>query len=86
MDIYSERAHLLALLAEHYAADIYQDPDEEQGFSNVLALKINDRWLTWHISDSDLHLFPSINRSSTSLWDGHTTEEKYQHIADIVSG
>jgi len=80
MDCYTERAHLLALLTRKENAAIYTDPDGEEGFTNVLALNAGGRWLTWHIADTDLPLFANVMRLPYSLWDGHTTEQKYAHI------
>jgi len=86
MDCYSERAHLLAILARDHVAYLYQDTDEEPGFQTVIAIDINNRWLTWHLADADLHLFPNVTELSPSLWDGHTTDEKYAFIAAYVTG
>jgi hypothetical protein len=86
MDCYSERAHLLAILARDHVAYLYTDPDEEAGYQHVLAIDIDNRWLTWHLADADLHLFPNVAPISLSLWDGHTTNDKYAYIARFVRG
>ena len=86
MDCYTERAHLLALLAKNNYACVYQDAEGEEGFKNVIALGIDGRWLTWHVSDSDMHLFVDVPTIPFSIWDGHTTAEKYVHILDYVQG
>lgn len=82
MDCYTERAHLLALLTMTRPARFYIDPEGEEGFTHVLAIGVNSRWLTWHISDADLPLFHRVPMVNSSMWDGHTTEEKYEHIRD----
>jgi hypothetical protein len=83
---YRERAHLVALLAAMtdgavitYASDV-----EEPGWQ-IVYLTIGGRQCSWHISPRDADLFQHVERVGAldvrALWDGHTTEEKYQHIA-----
>lgn len=84
---YTERSHLLALLAERYTAWFYTDPEEERGFQNVLQLTINGKQCSWHISDEDMPLFDPLNLmryDNSPMWDGHTTEEKYANIRDAI--
>lgn len=87
LDCYTERAHLLALLAAHLNARTYEDEEGEEGFRNVVAIRINGRWLCWHIADKDMYLFrpncPHWEQGST-LYDGHSTEEKYEHIRQYI--
>ncbi len=84
MDCYTERSYLLALLAAEHPALLYIDPEGEEGFVHVLAIEVGGRWLTWHIADDDMALFSRIPLSSESVWDGHTTEEKYKYIWDAL--
>jgi hypothetical protein len=38
--------------------------------------------LSWHIHDSHLPFFDHVERGNGKRsWDGHTTEEKYQRLA-----
>ena len=84
MDVYSERSHLLALLASDKTAYVYDDPEGEEGFKTVVAIRLNGRFLCWHIADADTYLFTGVHRIKDGLWDGHTTEEKYEDIREYV--
>lgn len=86
MNCYTERAHLLALLAHHYEAVGFEPDDAEEGFSRGLALCVRGKWLTWHLSDEDLPLFDHVPFDESFVWDGHTTEEKYAHIRALIEG
>lgn len=83
IDIYSERAHLLALLALAYPAVLFVPGDAEPGHSHGLCLFIDGKQCTWHLADKDLRLFRWLDVEPL-IWDGHTTEEKYAWIARSV--
>ena len=86
MDCYTERAHLLALIARTWLAHLYIDPDAESGFKTVCAVWIADRWVGWHIADSDTALFQGIPVvPAEGMYDGHTTEQKYEHIRNVIN-
>lgn len=81
--LYTDRAHILALLALHYTSYIaYSDADEPD--YAVLTLETPHGQMTWHIHARDLELFPHVRRSEPVLaahaYDGHTTEEKHARI------
>ncbi|MCC7375406.1 MAG: hypothetical protein IT581_12195 [Verrucomicrobiales bacterium] len=40
--------------------------------------------VSWHFHDSQAHLFSDIPRGSVK-WDGHTTEEKYRRLGEIIA-
>jgi hypothetical protein len=84
VDIYAERAHLLALLSRHYPAELVLATDPEPGFNVVLNLYIDGKQCGWHLSDDDLWLFERVTRYAFPNYDGHTTEEKYAHIAAVA--
>ena len=86
MNCYTERAHLLALLAVQFTSRVYEDQGGEGGFRNVVAIRINGCWLCWHIADEDMHLFHDCERwnQESTLYDGHSTDEKYAHIRKYV--
>lgn len=77
MTCYQERAHLLALLAAIYPSHGYVPDDAEPGFTQVLCIHFPWGQATWHIADSDRHLFTHVELT-TSDYDGHTTAEKYE--------
>lgn len=83
--VYAERAHLVAYLATQYpAAMAYNDPAEPDW--PVLYIDSPKGQLTWHISPDDLWLFAHVpvKREDMPRWDGHSTEEKYQRLRDLV--
>lgn len=80
MNIYRERAHLLALIARDHLACIYTPSDAEPGFENAIAILIDTTWCSWHLSDDDMDLFDEVKRNREFVWDGQTTEEKYDVI------
>ncbi|MFI2632597.1 hypothetical protein ACH5A2_19695 [Streptomyces collinus] len=83
---YRERAHLVALLAAMTDdAVITYAPDIEEPGWQIVYLTIGGQQCSWHIAPRDAELFEHVERVGAldvrALWDGHTTEEKYQHIA-----
>lgn len=87
IDIYSERAHLLAVLSRAYPSRAFTDHNGEQGFDFVVAVNLYNggKWWCWHVSDRDKHLFDHVSYGP-SVYDGHSTEDKYAAIAEYVKG
>ena len=88
MDIYRERAHLVANLAAQYPSVLaHSDPDEPDW--PVLTLDTPAGQLTWHINASDVDLFgrvPVVDAADPrAAWDGHTTEEKYARLRALTA-
>jgi hypothetical protein len=88
MDCYTERAHLLALLACYFPAHLCPATDPEPGFTNVVCIHVTGTQCAWHIADTDLPLFAHLEWVPNH-YDGHTTERKYEliaaHIEDMNS-
>ncbi|MCG0066277.1 hypothetical protein L0F81_23800 [Streptomyces tricolor] len=83
---YRERAHLVALLAAMTdGAVITYAPDVEEPGWQIVYLTLGGQQCSWHIAPRDADLFEHVERVGAldvrALWDGHTTEEKYTHIA-----
>ncbi|MGY0023725.1 hypothetical protein ACVHNB_32745 [Streptomyces sp. YJ-C3] len=83
---YRERAHLVALLAAMTSdAVIAPAPDVDEPGWQIAYLTIGDRQASWHISPRDAELFAAVEHVEAddprAQWDGHTTDEKYEHIA-----
>jgi hypothetical protein len=83
---YRERAHLVALLAALTDdAVITYAPDTDEPGWQIVYLTLGGRQCSWHIAPRDAALFAHVERVGAldvrALWDGHTTEEKYAHIA-----
>jgi hypothetical protein len=87
-DVYRERARLVALVAKLYPAVIaYSDPNEPEW--PVIYMAAPTGQLSWHLSQSDLDLFPHVPvvepDDPRAQWDGHTTHEKYLRIGRLIS-
>lgn len=80
---YRERAHLVALLAAHYPAELHEDPDDE-GWA-IIYVKLPTGQASWHLSPQDQDLFPHVRYGGMFEWDEHTTEEKYRRIREHTS-
>ncbi|MFI1701986.1 hypothetical protein ACH419_39400 [Streptomyces bobili] len=87
---YRERAHLVALLAAMTdGAVITYAPDIEEPGWQIVYLTLGGHQCSWHIAPRDADLFQHVERVAAldvrALWDGHTTEEKYERIAAWTS-
>jgi hypothetical protein len=81
IDIYRERAHLVAHLARTHEAHWSVDPDEPDW--PVICVHTPAGQLAWHIAASDLDLFPPGLPTRPSDWDGHSTAEKYTRLGEL---
>lgn len=87
---YRERAHLVALLAALTDdAVITYAPDTDEPGWQIVYLTLGGQQCSWHIAPRDAELFQHVERVGAldvrALWDGHTTEEKYAHIAKLTA-
>jgi hypothetical protein len=87
---YRERAHLIALLAAMTRrAVITPAEDVEEPDWQIIYLSIGGRQASWHIAPRDADLFQHVkhvdSNNPLTIWDGHTTEEKYRRIADHIA-
>lgn len=81
--VYRERAHLVAALAARWPA--VRTPMDADGYS-VVYIDSPAGQLSWHIHQADIGLFRHVALTGTppeQLWDGHSTEEKYQRVASL---
>lgn len=82
MNVYRERASLVAYLAKLFPSTIgLTDPNEPDW--TVVTIESPEGQLCWHISVDDLDLFNHVERSLDASWDGHTTEEKYERLSRL---
>lgn len=80
--LYRERARLVAFLAASYPAEVWTDTDA--GW-DVVAVNTPVGQMSWHIADADMDLFAHITqRSDEDHYDGHTTEQKYERLAELT--
>ena len=94
MDVYRERAHLLAYLASLTASGLVHNADPDEPEWPVLFVETAHGQMSWHIAPADVGLFDHVTQYDAKssvwhpTWDGHTTEEKYgrltAHTAAIV--
>jgi hypothetical protein len=87
-DVYRERACLVALVAALYpSVRAYSDPHEPEW--SVVYVDSPAGQLSWHIAENDLDLFEHVEFVPTvhprAQWDGHTTEEKYRRLGEVVA-
>lgn len=74
---------LLAVLGRHPDSD----PAWENDWRNIVYIELpNGEQLSWHIHDSELHWFSRLEKRPDYVWDGHTTEEKYERLLRFVAG
>lgn len=80
MDVYSERAHLVALLAKIFPSWVGTDPSEPDW--PVVYIQLPTGQCSWHISPDDWQdLFAHLELSPDGpAWDNHSTSEKYRRI------
>jgi hypothetical protein len=85
---YRERAHLVAWLAAEYPSVIAPAPDVDEPGWQIVYLAVDGAQMSWHISPRDADLFALISHvradDPRAQWDGHTTEEKYQRIRELI--
>ncbi|MFE3461381.1 hypothetical protein ACFXKD_27875 [Nocardiopsis aegyptia] len=87
MDVYRERAHLVAHLAsQHPAVLAYSDPDEPAW--PVITVSTPAGQMTWHLSPDDLDLVAHVPVVSAddprAAWDGHDTATKYERLRALT--
>jgi len=87
---YRERAHLVALLAAMTpGAVIAPALDVDEPGWQIAYLTIGGRQCSWHISPRDVEFFAHVEHVQAddlrAQWDGHTTDEKYEHIQRTAS-
>lgn len=80
--LYSERAHLVALLAHDYKG-AWQDDPENPGWILVYA-DLPTGQVSWRIHPEDKPLFENLRFAPDIVWDGHSTETKYGRIREAI--
>lgn len=79
---YADRARLVALDTAIYPTTSNTDPAWPDW--RVVYLNTPAGQLSWHIHPQDLHLFDHVPYDPDTVWDGHTTPEKNERIADLT--
>lgn len=82
--VYRERAHLVALLASIYPSVITPASDLGDPDWWLVYITAGQGQLSWHIAPQDLDLFSHVQvvppTDPRAVWDGHTTEMKYERV------
>jgi hypothetical protein len=84
---YRERDKLVAALSVFFPAWLERHPEEEEWeddwrWTVFILGDAPSGQMAWHIHDSELPLFDHLQRSKGHRWDGHSTEEKYERLAN----
>lgn len=82
---YKERDMLVAALSKLYPAWIgyHEGEDWEDDWRTIIYIKLPSGQVSWHIHDSEKPLFDHLD-PGIEEWDGHTTEEKYERLAQLT--
>lgn len=80
---YTERTHLVALLAQLYPSGWdYADPSTPDW--PVVFIDLPTGQAAWYISPEDWWICACVPRRHNAEWDGHTTEEKYRRVRELI--
>ncbi|MFE3578742.1 hypothetical protein [Streptomyces vinaceus] len=85
---YRERARLVAHLASLYPSHIgHTDPAAPDWA--VITIEAPTGQMCWHIAPADLPLFDHVQTTypgwgNQYIWDGHTTEQKYERLHELT--
>ena len=85
-DVYTERNRLVAALTKLFPSVMIRNREWEEGWQHVIYVHGPEGQMSWHIGDNDLHLFSHLevhDQPSFDVWDGHTTDEKYERLNKI---
>jgi hypothetical protein len=84
-EVYTDRAHLIALLATFFPAFTSRSDPQEPDWL-VVYLDTPEGQLSWHVAASDEYLFAHVPAlpPSQAKWDGHTTGEKFERMRKLV--
>lgn len=81
---YAERNKLVSLISKVFPSSLGKheanDPSWDKEWTNIVYVKLPTGQCSWHIHDSELHLFSHLKLDTLIKWDGHSTEEKYKRI------
>ena len=86
---YRERNRLVALLASLYPSCLQRHPEEDTEWEDdwrwIVVVELPTGQATWHIQDSELEEFGHVSRDRRVEWDGHTHEEKYRRLRQLIA-
>lgn len=82
---YRERAALVAYLTANYPSELV-GAESDSGAWFLVYVTTPSGQMSWHLHEDDLDLFPHlVNKDEVPVeWDGHTTDEKYERLAELT--
>ncbi len=60
-------------------------PGWDPEWHNCIFIETPFGQVSWHFHDDQRNLFPDTMVGTGAIWDGHTTEEKYRRLDELVS-
>lgn len=88
--VYAERDQLVAALSKcfpsHLALHDLSDTNWDSCWRNIVCVHLPTGQATWHIHERELPWFAHLGYDTAQCegWDGHTTDEKYRRLADLL--
>lgn len=84
---YLERNMVVALLATLFPSGILKTaiPSWDPEWHGCVYIDLPTGQVSWHYHDSQEHLFKHLPPYQGE-WDGHTTDEKYQRVLNLMQG
>jgi hypothetical protein len=79
---YRERAHLVAYLTAVYPSVMLTDSADPDW--PIVFVSTPSGQMSWHIAATDTDLFQHVPSTTCATWDGHTTEQKYERLAELT--
>ncbi len=81
---YTERNRLVAFMASIFPSALTKTDIEgwHPEWHWCVYIFTRKGQLSWHIHESQLSMFDHVERRQV-VWDGHTTDEKYQRLAEL---
>jgi hypothetical protein len=87
---YAERNKLVAALIRITGWPACMAPDFDAPGYTVVYVESPAGQLSWHVSDEEIDQFLALGLPwrpwAPGVWDGHTTEEKYERLARLKGG
>lgn len=84
--VYKERNALVAALAKvwpsHFCLHAAEDETWDADWRTIVCIHTPNGDACWHIHDTDVPMFAGL-QVQPNHWDGHTTAEKYQRLAQL---
>lgn len=85
--VYKERDALVCVLSKCFPSHLTRHPDSDKEWEDdwrwIVCVHLPTGQATWHIHDSERGMFKHLSVFEDNHWDGHTTEEKYQRLANL---